>query len=346
MKAGNFISVGLSVTIGLLSTLSGNAQTQTKFKNQTSKRIVNGSDVFIEDHPYQVDLGGCGGAILGARWIITAEHCIKGDGSNITVRAGITKKSEFYTGQTVKVKRAILNPNSNSDMALLELETPLDLSGDFAKAITYASPLVFNEGLVAKDKLCTSTGWGMTDPNISNSSPDHLQGAVLKFGNVALSDDRIRVEEYQERMACRGDSGGPLVVDSVDKSKFILVGTVSGGEGDPCSDYGFWGNVAKASSWIESQTGIKPYNGNTVLSSNDYTTKEGATFNIWPNPATGVINIDSGEPINEIKIYSILGEEVLSTEGSNKIDISQLTSGTYIIQDTDSLKSGLFIIEK
>ncbi|WP_010520836.1 trypsin-like serine protease, partial [Aquimarina agarivorans] len=204
MKNKGYKNICFLALFVILAIVTSFAQGKSKFKSQISNKIVNGNNVLIENHPYQVDLNGCGGAILGSTWIITAEHCIFGDGTNIVVGAGYTRISESSEGQFVRIKRAIRNPNSNSDMALLELESPLDLSGKFAKAIPYASSVVFENALVSKDALCFSTGWGLTDPNNQRSAPDHLQGAVLKFGDVALSDDRIRVEEFEGRMACRG----------------------------------------------------------------------------------------------------------------------------------------------
>ena len=328
-----------SISIGMFSTCALFSQ---ELESVSSIKIVNGSDAFIENHPYQVDVGGCGGAVLSANWIITAAHCIFGDGTNIIIRGGYTKRSEANQGQAVRVKRAILDPNSRSDIALLELETPLDLSGDLIKPILYASPIVFEQGLVAKDEMCVATGWGLTDPNNTRSTPDHLQMAVLKFGDVALSDNRIRVEEYQGRMACNGDSGGPLVVESIDKSGLILVGTVSGGEGDPCSDYGFWGNVAKASEWIEAETEIKPYEGGTILSVNDRSIAE--KFAIWPVPADDKITINSELEINNLGVYDLSGKKLIDVEEATEINVSNLSDGTYILVDEENFDSRLFVV--
>jgi len=57
------------------------------------------------------------------------------------------------------------------------------------------------------------------------------------------------------------------------------------------------------------------------------------TFNVYPNPTNGVLNITSKHPIDSIKIYSVLGREVLTTTTEvDKIDISNLTNGMYIIK--------------
>jgi hypothetical protein len=63
-------------------------------------------------------------------------------------------------------------------------------------------------------------------------------------------------------------------------------------------------------------------------------TKNTLSASIYPNPATNVLNINSLETIKSIKIYSLLGQNVLEKISKNiveNIDISSLTSGTYII---------------
>ncbi len=320
------------------------AQVQLEPENDSSKKakIKNGEDVLVENHPFQADLGGCGGTIIGPTWIITAEHCVGGIVGS-TVGVGYTKRSDKSTGQTSVVKRVINFPCPGyCDLSLLELETPLDLTGQYAQAIRYASADVFTEGYVKKDMECYATGWGQLDPD-TGVTPDNLQGALLRFGEVQLSDERIRVEETEGRMVCRGDSGGPLVVYNSDRSERILVGAVSGGEGNPCSDYGFWGNVANAASWIEEQTGIKPYT-ETSLGITDR--EKEVDINIWPVPANDVIHISSKNMIKEIKIYNLLGKEVLRSNQTSSIALNSLPTGTYVLQNTENLSSRLFVIER
>lgn len=327
------------------------AQEKIQHKTDASEKILikNGEDVLIEDFPYQADLGGCGGTIIGSTWIVTAEHCVGGIEGR-TIGVGYTKRSDKSTGQTAVVKNVITFPCNSCDLSLLELESPLDLSGEYVKAIRYASADVFTEGYVQEGKECYATGWGQLDP-ISGESPDNLQGASLNFGVVSLSDTRIRVEETEGRLVCRGDSGGPLVVFNSDNSERILVGAVSGGVGTPCTDFGFWGNIANAASWIEEQTGIEPYKEDISLSVFDRTTNA-IKINLWPVPANNVINISSEKEIKSIKIFDMSGKEVLQSDklsqlnGTTSITLDLLTNGIYLLQDAESLSSSLFVVKK
>jgi hypothetical protein len=54
------------------------------------------------------------------------------------------------------------------------------------------------------------------------------------------------------------------------------------------------------------------------------------TFNIYPNPTNGLININTKTPIRRVEIYTNLGQLSLSTE-STSIDINKLPIGIYYL---------------
>ena len=72
----------------------------------------------------------------------------------------------------------------------------------------------------------------------------------------------------------------------------------------------------------------------TVLGLNDNLEKY---FSITPNPAKGIIKIESEYSINELKIYNILGELILKDSNpTNQLDISNLSTGLLFVQiETD-----------
>ncbi|UPT69853.1 MAG: T9SS type A sorting domain-containing protein [Flavobacterium sp. JAD_PAG50586_2] len=54
---------------------------------------------------------------------------------------------------------------------------------------------------------------------------------------------------------------------------------------------------------------------------------------ISPNPAHNTLSIDTTDPINEISVYDVLGQNVFITPiSANSIDVSQLQNGIYIIK--------------
>ncbi len=56
-------------------------------------------------------------------------------------------------------------------------------------------------------------------------------------------------------------------------------------------------------------------------------------FSIYPNPANGYVNISSQEAGDKnVTVYNLLGKQVINTITSERVDISNLTSGVYIMK--------------
>jgi poly(3-hydroxybutyrate) depolymerase len=58
-----------------------------------------------------------------------------------------------------------------------------------------------------------------------------------------------------------------------------------------------------------------------------------AEIEVYPNPTTGLLNVNVGgnDKINEIKVFNLLGEEVLSVNGVSQINLNSLKQGIYIL---------------
>lgn len=72
----------------------------------------------------------------------------------------------------------------------------------------------------------------------------------------------------------------------------------------------------------------------TALSNNDFTN---SNLNYYPNPVKNVLNLSDSKAISEVKIFNLLGQEVISKiVNSNEvtIDMSSLSSGNYIAKVT------------
>nr|WP_294773769.1 T9SS type A sorting domain-containing protein [uncultured Flavobacterium sp.] len=71
--------------------------------------------------------------------------------------------------------------------------------------------------------------------------------------------------------------------------------------------------------------------GTPFLSNNEF---DIVSFNLYPNPAKGTLNIFSNSELSEIKIYNTLGQLVTkqnATSNQTSIDVSHLTKGVYIV---------------
>jgi Secretion system C-terminal sorting domain len=74
------------------------------------------------------------------------------------------------------------------------------------------------------------------------------------------------------------------------------------------------------------------YFSKTALGVNDF---EISKINMYPNPAKNELNIDSASDIENVSIFNLLGQEVISKSINNKsvsLNISDLQSGVYIVK--------------
>ena len=58
---------------------------------------------------------------------------------------------------------------------------------------------------------------------------------------------------------------------------------------------------------------------------------------MYPNPTSGIVNIEAGSVIDSITVYNVLGQEMISQKGnsaSETLNISNLQSGIYIVKTT------------
>lgn len=72
---------------------------------------------------------------------------------------------------------------------------------------------------------------------------------------------------------------------------------------------------------------------NATLSSNDFNVNN-LKFNLYPNPTSDILNIESENELKSVEIYSLQGQKVMSSK-NNVINISDLASGLYLVQVID-----------
>lgn len=59
------------------------------------------------------------------------------------------------------------------------------------------------------------------------------------------------------------------------------------------------------------------------------------TVTLFPNPSTGLLNINNVEAISTIEVYNVIGDKVYSSKldkGNNSIDLSNLANGSYFVK--------------
>ena len=74
-----------------------------------------------------------------------------------------------------------------------------------------------------------------------------------------------------------------------------------------------------------------------------------AGFSYYPNPAKGVLNLESVDNIERVTIYSLLGQRVMDRSvgaTTSQLDISALSRGTYLMEVTVNGQTGTFKVLK
>lgn len=222
--------------------------------------IVGGRVVDAAEHPWVVALASrerfgdersgqfCGGALVGARTVITAAHCLSRevlgvDHGRIDDLHVISGRNDLSgdDGREVKVQKKWINPGydtgtNSGDVAVLTLAeampegSVIGMAGSGDRGYTPGSPVdVYGWGDSTGDgeyalRLRAAEVDMLEDSACARAYPNRTEGAFDKDSMVCAG-----VTEGG-RDACQGDSGGPLVAHGK------VVGLVSWGAG--CGEEG------------------------------------------------------------------------------------------------------------
>jgi len=237
--------------------------------------IVGGTATTIATVPWQIALTTnagfqfCGGTILNASWVLTAQHCVDGGSADMRVVAGVTRISQASTGQirainAVATFPGFVDPTVGKDVSLVHLATPLDLSGANARPIALVNDADVAAGATDPGVISTVTGWGTLTEGAQTTS-DTLQtvdvplvsnAQLATAYSMTITADQLGagVLGVGGKDSCQGDSGGPLTVPVGGVAK--LGGVVSWGQG--CAEAAFPGVYARVSSftpWLSARSG-------------------------------------------------------------------------------------------
>ena len=101
--------------------------------------------------------------------------------------------------------------------------------------------------------------------------------------------------------------------------------------------------IINGTSFSEYVSEVYKFNLNSVSSTYELTN---STINIYPNPATDILNIDVTGNLNyEANLYDLNGRLIISTTNKSVIEIQTLAPGTYLLEIED-LDSGQKVMDK
>nr|WP_252735384.1 trypsin-like serine protease [Vibrio splendidus] len=240
-----------------------------------SARIINGKEATQENWPFMAALVSrnvnaydgqfCGASFIGERYVLTAAHCVEGNGrEDLDVVIGVSNLSASQAAQhryavdNIYVHEYYNSVATGNDIAIIELvEKPAESVVNLVDGYVRGN---LNDG-----QMLTVMGWGDQDASDGYSSKSELYqvnvplvnqyqcNTVPYSGYSSIGSDAF-CAGYSDGGydSCQGDSGGPIVVST--NGTYEQLGIVSWGKG--CAEanaYGVYTNISHFDDWIDEQ---------------------------------------------------------------------------------------------
>ncbi len=300
-----------------------------------SARIINGEEATQGNWPFMAALVSrnvnaydgqfCGASFIGERYVLTAAHCVEGNGrEDLDVVIGVSNLSASQAAQhryavdNIYVHEYYNSAATGNDIAIIELaEKPAESVVNLVDGYVRGN---LNDG-----QMLTVMGWGDQDASDGYSSKSELYqvnvplvnqyqcNTVPYSGYSSIGSDAF-CAGYSDGGydSCQGDSGGPIVVST--NGTYEQLGIVSWGKG--CAEanaYGVYTNISHFDDWIDEQKAGFSYRQVEML---------GARL-LAPISHTFEFTNKSDQNIQVNRVYPISGNDTVITDNG----CSTLTAG-------------------
>jgi len=190
--------------------------------------------------------------------------------------------------------------------------------------------LLYRNGISVGSIASTSgTGFTLSEVNFGRynvpASKEHLFGGMID--DVRIWDNVRSQADIQANMnTCLtgSETGLAAFYNFEDGTSSTTLADVTGNGND-----GTLVNMDPATDWVTGQGSC-----NTLSVTDEFSVSN--VLKVFPNPASDIINIDSTFSIDSIELFNILGKRVLNTQATEKVSISHLSRGVYILKVNSS----------
>ncbi|WP_210442749.1 trypsin-like serine protease [Vibrio crassostreae] len=301
-----------------------------------SARIINGKEATQGNWPFMAALVSrnvnaydgqfCGASFIGERYVLTAAHCVEGNGrEDLDVVIGVSNLSASQAAQhryavdNIYVHEYYNSAATGNDIAIIELaEKPAESVVNLVDGYT--------RGNLNAGQMLTVMGWGDQDASDGYSSKSELYqvnvplvnqyqcNTVPYSGYSSIGSDAF-CAGYSDGGydSCQGDSGGPIVVST--NGVYEQLGIVSWGKG--CAEanaYGVYTNISYFDDWIDEQKAGFSYRQVEML---------GARL-LAPISHTFEFTNKSDQNIQVNRVYPISGNDTVITDnGCSTLTVGQ-----------------------
>jgi hypothetical protein len=224
-----------------------------------SESIIGGTPAARHEYPWLVTVGGCGGALLSDRWVVTAAHCVDdAPPSIITVITGEHDKTVNEGPEQRRVARRVYSHlwdlgAFNNDIALVELSAPVSINST-------ASPVPFHTSKATPGTSGQLVAWGPTTVGGPlATTPHETTMPIHSNATCGLDEDGSGLcigFADGRRDTCGGDSGSPLTLQRFGQN--FLAGLVSSSIGLCGESYSVPTDVSQFVSWIRNTIWAPP----------------------------------------------------------------------------------------